>query len=266
MSDQEPTNSAGTAKTSDRGSRGGPWGFILTLVVALAVFVGVGVFFWSRTYKSPAGTLVAQDVGVATVNGVSLPHVTLNLDTWPDSSGIVNGVAVHQDGNPAWPTYGPTNIFQVPAHALVTVTIRQYDSGGSLNNAWFDEVRGTVGGVAIIDGKTVRSINPNNVGHTFTVRGAPGVDPGFFVNVPLPLANTNNNEDSGPYCFSAQYLSEPSSVRQNNPCYNTIVFSFVSGSAGVYAWNCEFPCGTSIVSFGGPMSTFGYMSGFLRVV
>jgi hypothetical protein len=149
---------------------------------------------------------------------------------------------------------------------LVTVYARQYDSGGSLNDPWFDRVRGTVGGTAIINGKTVRSIDPNNVGHTFTVRGAPGVDPSFFLNVPLPLATTNNNEDYGPYCESQQYLAESTSVRTNNPCYNTVVFSFISGSKGVYAWNCEFPCGTSIVGFGGPMSTFGYMSGFIHVV
>jgi hypothetical protein len=230
------------------------------------------VFFWSQTYSSPSGLEVAQSVGTATVNGVTMPHVTLRFQTYPDASGNLpsgvahSGAAIHPGGNSSWPAYGPTNEFQVPAHALVTVYVRQYDSGGSLNDPWFDTVRGTVGGVAIINGKTVRSINPNNVGHTFTVRGAPGVDPSFFLNVPLPLANTNNNEDYGPYCESQQYLAESSSVRQNNPCYNTVQFSFISGSKGVYAWNCEFPCGTSVVGFGGPMSTFGYMSGFIHVV
>jgi hypothetical protein len=153
---------------------------------------------------------------------------------------------VHPGGNPSWPTYGPTNQFQVPAHALVTVTVHQYDSGGSLNNAWFDRVRGTVGNLAIVNGRAVHSINPNDVGHTFTVRGAPGTDPGFFLNVPLPQVPGDDQSDTG--------QSE------------TVVFSFVSGSKGVYAWNCEFPCGTSVAGFGGPMSAFGYMSGFLHVV
>jgi hypothetical protein len=265
MSEGEDSVTAAPIEPSSR-RRVGPWGFILTFIVALAVFFGVGLYFWSRTYLGPAGTLVATSVGTATLDGVTMPHVTLHFNTYPDAQGTFNGQPVHPNGNPNWPTYGPTNIFQVPAHALVTVYIRQYDSGGSLNNAWFDKVRGTVGGVAVINGKTVRSINPNDVGHTFTVRGAPGVDPNFFVSVPLPLANTNNNENYGPYCFSRQYLAEPSSVRSNNPCYNTIVFSFVSGSKGTYAWNCEFPCGLSIVGFGGPMNTYGYMSGFLRVV
>jgi hypothetical protein len=247
-------------------------GFVITLVVAAAVIVGVGAFFWSQSFRSPSGLEVGQPVGTATVDGVTMPHVTLYFQTYPDAAGTIpsglphSGALIHPGGNPDWPAYGPTNEFQVPAHALVTVSVRQYDSGGSLNSPWFSRVRGTVGGVAIINGKSVSSINPNNVGHTFTVRGAPGVDPNFFVSVPLPLAMTNNNLDSGPYCESAQYLAEPSSARGNNPCYNTIQFSFVSGSAGVYAWNCEFPCGTSLVGFGGPMSTYGYMSGFLHVV
>jgi hypothetical protein len=228
----------------DRGVR--PFGLILTIVAALAVFVAAGAFFWSRTYTSPVGTQVAQSVGTATVNGVTMPHVTLHFNTYPDASGSVNGVAIHPGGNPSWPSYGPTNQFQVPAHALVTVYLRQYDSGGSLNNPWFATVRGTVGGVATINGKVVRSINPNDVAHTFTVRGMPGTDPGFFLNVPFPLVPGNNQADNGQY--------------------QTVVFSFVSPGKGIYGWNCEFPCGTGFLGFGGPMQTFGYMSGFIHVV
>ncbi|HYA67147.1 MAG TPA: hypothetical protein VED63_00300, partial [Acidimicrobiales bacterium] len=141
---------------------------------------------------------------------------------------------------------GMTNEFQVPAHALVTVTVKQYDSGGTLNNPWFATVRGTVGGVATVNGKSVQSIDPNDVAHTFTVRGTPGTDPGFFLNVPLLAVGGNNQSDNGPY--------------------NTIVFSFVSGSKGIYAWNCEYPCGTMVAGFGGTMGAYGYMSGFIHVV
>ena len=123
--------------------------------------------------------------------------MTLAFNTYPDASGSVNGQPIHPGGNPSWPAYGPTNQFQVPAHALVTVTMRQYDSGGSLNNPWFATVRGTVGGVARVNGQLVHSIDPDNVGHTFTVRGAPGTDPGFFVNVPLPAVPGNNQADNG---------------------------------------------------------------------
>ena len=221
-------------------------GIILTFVaVAIGVAV-VAILFHAQTYTSPAGTQVAKSVGTVTVNGHTLQHVTLAFNTYPDASGSVNGQPIHPGGNPSWPSYGPTNQFQVPAHALVTVTMRQYDSGGSLNNPWFATVRGTVGSVARINGRLVHAVNPNNVGHTFTVRGAPGTDPGFFVNVPLPAVPGNNQSDNGQY--------------------ETVIFSFVSGSQGVYGWNCEYPCGTSVAGFGGPMSAFGYMSGFLHVV
>jgi hypothetical protein len=221
-------------------------GLILTFVVAAVGLAVVAVLFHTQTYKSPAGTLVATRVGSATVNGQTLQHVTLAFNTYPDASGTANGKPVHPGGNPSWPTYGPTNQFQVPAHALVTVTIHQYDSGGSLNNSWFATVRGTLGNVARVNGRVVHAVNPNDVGHTFTVRGAPGTDPGFFVSVPLPEVPGNNQSDDGPY--------------------ETVVFSFISGSKGIYAWNCEYPCGTSVAGFGGPMSVFGYMSGFLHVV
>jgi hypothetical protein len=233
------------------GSTGGegkprPLGLILTVVIAAVVISAVAILFALQNYTSPSGTLVATPVGSVTVNGTTLPHVTLAFNTYPDSTGMVNGQPIHPGGNPGWPAYGPTNQFQVPAHALVTVTVHQYDSGGSLNNPWFANVAGTVGNVAIVNGKVVHSIDPNNVGHTFTVRATPGTDPGFFLNVPLPAVPGNDQADNGQY--------------------ETVTFSFVSGSAGTYAWNCEFPCGTSVAGFGGTMSAYGFMSGFIHVV
>lgn len=228
------------------GSPAKPLGLILTFGVALVVIAVIGFLLYLQAYRSPSGTQVAQLVGTATVNGVTMPHVTLHFQTYPNASGTVNGVPVHPGGNPSWPAYGFTNEFQVPAHALVTVTVKQYDSGGTLNNPWFATVRGTVGGMATIDGKVVRSINANDVAHTFTVRGTPGTDPGFFLNVPLPAVGGNNQSDTGRY--------------------HTIVFSFVSGSKGIYAWNCEYPCGSMVAGFGGTMGAYGYMSGFIHVV
>ncbi len=223
-----------------------PWGLIATFVVALVVIGGVAAFFYSETYKSPSGTTVAQPVGTFLVNGHAIPHVSLAFNTYPDSTGSVNGVPIHPSGNPSWPAYGPSNVYQVPAHALVTVTVHQYDSGGSLNDPFFATVRGTVGGVARFNGKLKTSIDPNNVGHTFTVRGVPGYDSKFFLNVPLPAVGGDNQTDNGQY--------------------NTVVFSFVSGGKGTLAWNCEFPCGQMVAGFGGTMGAFGFMSGFIHVV
>jgi len=221
-------------------------GLVLTIGIAVVAIVVVALLFHAQTYSSPVGTLVATPVGSVTVNGTTLQHVTLNFNTYPDSTGMVNGKPIHPGGNPGWPAYGPTNQFQVPAHALVTVNVRQYDSGGTLNDPFFAVVRGTVGDVARINGKLVHSIDPTNVGHTFTVRGVPGTDPGFFLSVPFPAVPGNNQADNGQY--------------------ESITFSFVSGSKGLYGWNCEFPCGVQIAGFGGPMSAFGFMSGFIHVV
>jgi hypothetical protein len=236
---------SGTSATS-HARRPGALGLILTVVIALVAFGVVAFLFHTQVYTSPVGTLVATPVGSATVNGQTLQHVTLAFNTYPDSTGMVNGEPIHPSGNSAWPAYGPTNVFQVPAHALVTVTVRQYDSGGALNNPFFADVRGTVGNVARVNGKLVHSIDPNNVGHTFTVRGIPGTDPAFFLSVPFPAVPGNNQADNGQY--------------------ESVVFSFVSGTKGTYAWNCEFPCGVQVAGFGGPMSAYGFMSGFIHVV
>ncbi len=241
-----PPQPAASGATAPEGRKPGLIGLVLTLVIAAAVLAGVALLFRTQYYTSPSGTLVATPAGSVTVNGRTLQHVTLAFNTYPDSTGMVNGQPIHPSGNSSWPAYGPTNQFQVPAHSLVTVTVRQYDSGGALNNPFFATVRGTVGNIALVNGKPVHSIDPNNVGHTFTVRGAPGVDPGFFLNVPLPAVPGNNQADNGQY--------------------ESVTFSFVSGTKGVYAWNCEFPCGTQVAGFGGPMGAFGFMSGFIHVV
>ena len=181
-----PPQPAASGATASEGPQARSVGLILTLVIAAAVLAGVALLFHSQYYTSPAGTLVATPAGSVTVNGQTLQHVTLAFNTYPDSTGMVNGQPIHPSGNPAWPAYGPTNQFQVPAHALVTVTVRQYDSGGALNNPFFATVRGTVGNVALVNGKLVHSIDPNNVGHTFTVRGAPGDRPGVLPERPVP--------------------------------------------------------------------------------
>ena len=135
------------------------------------------------------------------------------------------------------------------------MTIRQYDSGGSLNNPWFAKVSGTVGGTATFtspDGKT-ETTQPHRPGqrrpHLHHAQ-RPGGRRGFFLSVPLPtndnLPNNQTDPDAGQYY--------------------TVKFSFMSGTKGVYAWNCEFPCGQMVASFGGVMGAYGFMSGFVHVV
>jgi hypothetical protein len=233
------------------------WG-VITVLIGAVIFIAIGLGFNNQQYVSPNGTQVARSLGAVTVNGQTIPHVQLTFQTYPDSSGQVSqaamissgplkSTAVHPGGNPSWPAYGPTNDFQVPAHALVTVTWYQYDSGGAVNNPFFAAVHGTIGNVEVVNGKVVRGVDANNMAHTFTVRGLPGVDPRFFVSVPSPVSSLGNNAT-------------------NSQGGQVVKFSFISGSKGLYAWNCEFPCGLSVGGFGAVMSSFGYMSGYLHVV
>lgn len=177
---------------------------------------------------------------------------SLSLATYPDSGAITwrrtgGGVGPHPD----WVSYGPTTVLQVPAHALVTVTIDQYDSGETIPNPFLAQVHGTVGGIETVDGKAVTGISPDSVGHTFTLRSFPSPDQdSLFVSVPLPAL-----PDSAQPAPGSDY-----------PKPHVVTFQFITKGPGTYAWNCEFPCGDNYAGFGGPMATFGYMSGTLRVV
>ncbi len=142
-----------------------------------------------------------------------------------------------------------TTIFQVPAHTRVNVTIYNYDSGSPLRNQQIGQVSGTSGNVATLNGKTFRVINSNvgnGVGHTFSI-------PSLGLNVPLYGNNANANLCSAAPCTT----KSPNKV---------IKFSFVSPGPGSYRWQCFVPCGLGyLFGNGGPMSTLGYMGGFMQV-
>jgi hypothetical protein len=176
-----------------------------------------------------------------------LPHAFLNLATYPDAMAGEHGTS--GGAHPDWVSYGPTTNLEVPAHSVVTVTIDQYDTGGSLYNTYFAQVHGTVDGTETVNGKTVSQVDPNNVGHTFTVHMFPANQPDVFLSVPLPAV-----PDTAP------------NLANGYPKPNVVTFSFITGAPGRYVWNCEYPCGTEYQSFGGPMSALGYMDGTLTVV
>jgi hypothetical protein len=174
---------------------------------------------------------------------------TLHIDTYPDSLEGVHGKT--GGAHPTWVTYSNDNLV-APANTTVTVIVHQYDGGGALNDYFFGQVMGTIGGTADYNGKARSHIDPTNIGHTFTLRNIPGNSKTLFVSVPLPADYRNPTINIG----TGQY-----------PVPNVIKFSFKTGANGIYEWNCEFPCGDGRVSggFGYAMSSFGYMSGTLTV-
>ncbi len=228
---------------------------LLSVLIGVLV-VGGSVALFSAGAQQPE-PLTAKVVGTAKTPQGELPHAELDLSIYPNSSASVPPPAVDdsfaqsQSESQQWPFYTPSSNLVLPANSLVTIRITQYDSGGQIYNPYLADVVGTVGGTANYDGKDETGIDPNNVAHTFTIHQYPESDqPYLFVNVPVPANGANAPTDA------AGYPKDP----------HVIEFSFITGDAGEYIWNCEFPCGTGYVEFGGPMQQRGWMSGTVSVV
>jgi hypothetical protein len=225
---------------------------LVALLVAAVVFVGAVLLVRSDSglgYEPPAQ---------AATSGA---HVSLSV--FPDSHpchGSTSG-APGGGGHSDWVTYCPSTTIKVPAYATVTVTIKQYDSSTALHNPFFDQVRGTVGGVMYVNGRPMRQVSPDAPGHTFTIQTPPDTrQTQLFVNV--PLLGVSANAPNAVTIAGEQY-----------PKPNVIVFRFRTGSPGLYIWHCYVPCGTGLAGdglggqegFGGPMATTGYMAGTVTV-
>jgi len=212
-----------------------------SLVVSLCAILAMGV-------SKPPSVLQAIESGTAQTPEGLLPAAHMEISIWPDSMQGMHGA--NGGAHPDFVSYGPTSHFQVPAHSVVTITFKQYDSGEKIWNPYFSKVHGTVDGTMTLDGKKVSGINPNAVGHTFTVHGMNTGQPDMFLSIPLPPTDEN---------------AEPQSNGYVKP--HIITATFITGDAGQYIWNCEYPCGDgSYAKFGNAMSTGGYMSGIFDVV
>ncbi len=152
-------------------------------------------------------------------------HIQLSLNIVINQSGMQND----------WPAYSPTNLV-VPANSIVTVTLRDYDLGDTAlpTNSPFTTVQGTVDRLAYADGKAYSSLAPEKVAHTFTISQ-------LHINVPLP------------------------GDAPKGATSDTITFTFHTGKAGTYTFQCFDPCGTGSSGWEGPMVTKGYMMGTLTV-
>jgi hypothetical protein len=138
--------------------------------------------------------------------------------------------------------------FEVPAHAVVRVTIYQYDTASGLRNPFMSQVSGTLGGVMTLDGKLTRTIPEGDASHGFTI-------PELGLSVPLPGVE----EEAKNACEQA-----PCSLAN---AHRTVSFEFRTPGKGLYRWQCFVPCAAGFITgFGGPMQTVGYMDGYIKVV
>lgn len=152
----------------------------------------------------------------------------------PRTANLHVTILATKPGTDIGPAYSTTD-FTLPAHAKVTVTIEDQDLGDTALPAGspFSAVKGTIGNVAYVDGIPYRSLDPTKVAHTFTV-------PQLGLNVPLP-----GDLPSG------QKIS-------------AVTFTFFTGKAGTYMWQCMDPCGSGS-GWEGPMATMGYMMGTMTI-
>ncbi len=217
---------------------------------------------WKVAVTAVLFALCAVAAVVLIVNLLGTPPT---VDFTSESSGQPINVTLQTVGafgsgsHPDWVSYlvrSPqgqwvhTTVFQVPADTRLNVTIDQYDSGSPLRNQQLGQVTGTAGNVATLNGKPFRVINSNvgnGVAHTFSI-------PSIGINVPLYGNNGNANLCAAAPCTT----SSPHKV---------IRFSFTTPGPGNYRWQCFVPCGSGwLFGNGGPMSTLGYMGGFMKVV
>ena len=214
---------------------------IATIVAATGVaLVLIGAYVVSFLLTGP-GTVAA-----ATTPGAT-PTVNLTLQTV---------AAISTGPHPDWVTYfvkdasgewKHSTVFQVPAHATVHVTVENYDGASGLRNPFFGLPRGIVGPMRV-NGKPLGVLDPSLASHTFAI-------PALGLSVPIKgVGDAAEDQCEDAPCAPGK-------------AHETITFTFRTGKPGTYRWQCFVPCAAGWqYGFGGPMQTFGYMDGLLKVV
>lgn len=225
-----------------------PPGAAMRLVV-LVLTVGilsalVAVFIGSFVLREPS-SLTASPATVA--QGNQPPQSAfIHLETVASVDSAIT-FPRPDDPNPSWVSYLPTTILKVPANSVVNMQIDQEDGASGLRNPFWAQAQGIVGGMFHMtyyddqgnpqEGDFSALPDAANAAHTFAIP-----DLGVFV----PLEGLSDAAPAG--------------------SMNVITFSFRTGKAGIYHWQCFVPCGAgTIYGNGGPMQTMGYMAGFLVV-
>jgi hypothetical protein len=209
---------------------------VLVAGALIGLYVGDYLVGNTPSYAPPvtAGAVPSVDLTIQTVAAVG-PELAPNHPDWV--SYLV------QDESGAWKR---TTVWHLPAHALVHVTIYNFDGASGLRNPFFGMPQGIVG-KEVVDGKPVDAMAPDAPSHTFAV-------PALGIVVPIAPVG----DDAPDQCDYA-----PCAMSK---AHRTIAFTFRTGAPGHYRWQCFVPCAAGFVfGFGGPMQTIGYMDGFLNV-
>src|SRR5579884_2586774 len=183
--------------------------YIGALIVLVAVAaLAIGLVAYLGNYGQLPTISAASQPPVTTSSLIGLKHVSLTLETFPmdpyeDPDWIAKNVTGQTlDGepyptgpgaNPDWVKYWPTTNLVVPAHALVTIKIVNYDGPTPLLNPYYATPQGTIDpatgqtNVMTVDGAQKQSVNPDDVSHTFTIHGIPDANNQPWLNVSVPV-------------------------------------------------------------------------------
>jgi hypothetical protein len=218
---------------------------LVVLVVVVGILSALLATFITNFVITRPPTLAASGARFGQENQPG-QNVYIHLET---VAAISDAIAFPRPDDPHldWVSYLPTTIFKVPANSVVTISIDQEDGASGLRNPLWAKAQGIVGGkfhMTYFDdkgdpqkGDFTGLDDASTLAHSFAI-------PDLGVFVPL------------------QGISDAAPVGSKN----VITFSFRTGKAGIYHWQCFVPCGAgTIYGNGGPMQTLGYMTGFLVV-
>jgi hypothetical protein len=211
---------------------------VVAFAAVLAAVVGVVIYLISYPATVAAASTGAGEQSITLQTVPALGYGS--RATWVSYLAMQGNKWVH------------STVLQVKANSVIHFTIYQFDTGSPLRNPYMDQVTGTEGGTEVLNGTPIHLVNDfsdNGIGHSFTV-------PSLGISVPLPGISPNAKNP----CSHAA----PCSTSFD---HNTVQFTIKTGAPGTFPWQCFVPCGAGFpIGFGGPMSTFGYMGGFLKVV
>lgn len=202
--------------------------FVIVAVISAVVFSIVSITAW--TVGRGAAATTSPKGGTITLKAPVTPHLYLTIAT-PDQLGGT------EDTGPA---YLPSD-FTLPADTDVILTITNFDNATPLTGdaVKYATAAGVIGKVSV---ETLDTVNPNNPG---TVTQATSIDP-------ATVAHT--------FTISKLGLNVPI------PAQSKVTFSFHTGSAGTYDWQCFNPCGADPNGWGGAMAIPGHMRGKVTFV
>ena len=194
-------------------------------LIALGVFI-VGSLGWDAAQMVAAAGPTKTAPATSVQNGPV--HIYLTIAT-PDMLGTTVG-----------PAYLPSD-FTVPADTAVTITVTNFDDATALppGSQQYATATGITGPLSI---QPLDPANPNGAAPPTT---AYKLDPATGVSHTFTIAKLGLNVPMAPHAKTT--------------------FTFRTGAAGTYTWQCMDPCGSGDSGWQGAMDTKGYMTGQLTV-